>query len=94
VNVHCREANSASHKKSVSYHLHGKKATSQSEKITQRELPYGAATSIDFNPLGPNYDQHQIFPHNINTKSRGNIKRIYKMTTKGNGFDLLTNSPN
>ena len=44
-----------------------------------------------FNPLSPKSDQDQISPYNINTQSREQVMRKYKMK---NCFDLLTNSPN
>ena len=36
-----------------------------------------------FNPLSPKSDQHQISPHNINTKSKDQVMRMNKMITKG-----------
>ena len=34
------------------------------------------------NPLGPNFDQHQFSPNNIDTLSRDQVMRIYEMITK------------
>ena len=48
------------------------------------------------NPLSLESDESQFSPNNINTKSRENVVRIYKVITSWNGkrFDLQTNSPN
>ena len=36
---------------------------------------------LQFNPLRPESDQHQLSPNNIHTSSRENVMRINKMIT-------------
>ena len=43
---------------------------------------------FDINPSSPNSDQHQFSPNNIHRLSRAKSKRINKMITKRNVFDL------
>ena len=40
------------------------------------------------------HNLHQFCPNNIRTSPRDKVKWIFKMITKGNGFDLLSNSFN
>ena len=53
--------------------------------VIDEEQPYGYATSksyiviYSFNPISPKSDQHQLSPHDINTKSKLKVMRNKEM---------------
>ena len=54
----------------------------------------GFLSTVFFNPLSPNSDQHQFSPNNIHTLSTDKAMRINQMITKRKISNLLSISPN